>query len=122
MPNNLVKELGIYIQTLKTEILFPMDNGKYMTKSSFRKFWDKIIICINEQMEEKTDITPHTFRHTYATNLYRSGIDFKKAQYFLGHSSLQMTMEVYTHLDKQQLTDEIDKLNDYLEKEMLVKC
>lgn len=122
IPNTLIKELGIYVQNLKTDILFPMNNGNYMTKSSFRKFWDSIISCIGDQIGEKPDITPHIFRHTYATNLYRSGIDEKRAQYFLGHSSIQMTMDVYTHLDKQEVTNEIDKLNDYLEKEMLVKC
>ena len=123
IPNALIKELGVYIQNLNTDILFPMNSGNYMTKSSFRKFWDSIISCLGEQMEEKpSGITPHIFRHTYATNLYRSGIDEKKAQYFLGHSSIQMTMDVYTHLDKQEVTNEIGKLNDYLEKEMLVKC
>ena len=123
IPNALIKELGVYIQNLNTDILFPMNSGNYMTKSSFRKFWDSIISCLGEQMKEKpSGITPHIFRHTYATNLYRSGIDEKKAQYFLGHSSIQMTMDVYTHLDKQEVTNEIGKLNDYLEKEMLVKC
>lgn len=122
IPNMLIKELGVYTQNLKSDILFPMNNGNYMTKSSFRKFWDNIISCIGEQLGEKPNITPHTFRHTYATNLYHSGIDEKKAQYFLGHSSIQMTMDVYTHLDKQEVTEEISKLNDYLEKEMLVKC
>lgn len=122
IPNSIIKELATYIQNLNSNILFPMNNGNYMTKSSFRKFWDSILSCLNEQMEENAHITPHIFRHTYATNLYRSGIDEKKAQYFLGHSSIQMTMDIYTHLDKHQLTDEIDKLNDYLEKEMLVKC
>lgn len=46
--------------------------------------------------------TPHIFRHTYATNLYYAGIDIKTAQYLLGHSSLDMTLKVYTHLDNEQ--------------------
>lgn len=122
IPNCLIEELKSYIQNLETDILFPMNNGNYMTKSSFRKFWDGITSCLSEQMGEKTNITPHIFRHTYATNLYRSGIDEKKAQYFLGHSSIQITMDVYTHLDKHQIVGEIDKLDNYLRKEMLVKC
>ncbi|MBE7043692.1 MAG: hypothetical protein E7399_09445, partial [Ruminococcaceae bacterium] len=43
--------------------------------------------------------TPHIFRHTYATNLYYAGVDLKRAQYLLGHSSLNMTLKVYTHMD-----------------------
>ncbi|MCR4718455.1 MAG: tyrosine-type recombinase/integrase, partial [Firmicutes bacterium] len=42
------------------------------------------------------------FSHTYATNLYYVGIDIKSAQYLLGHSSLDMTLRIYTHLDSKR--------------------
>lgn len=116
IPDRLIDELRIYILTLENNILFTMNNGNYMTKSSFRKFWDSIIKAVKEKTDNPNEITftPHIFRHTYATNLYYAGIDIKTAQYFLGHSSLSMTLEIYTHLDKQHINGEIDKLNDYL--------
>lgn len=85
-----------------------------MTKSSYRKFWLGIIKTLNQSSDISIDFTPHICRHTYATTLYYSGVDIKTAQYLLGHSSLQMTLQVYTHLDKDRMTDEISKLNEYV--------
>ncbi len=59
------------------------------------------------------DITPHIYRHTYATMLYRAGVDMKTAQRLLGHASLQMTMEIYTHCAENN-KDVTDKLNTYI--------
>ena len=53
------------------------------------------------------------FRHTYATNLYYAGIDVKTAQRLLGHSSIQITLDIYTHLDNQQISASINKINDF---------
>ncbi|WP_442913697.1 tyrosine-type recombinase/integrase [Lacrimispora sp.] len=38
------------------------------------------------------DITPHIFRHTYASDLYKAGVDIKQAQYLLGHSDIRITL------------------------------
>lgn len=45
-----------------------------------------------------TNLTPHIFRHNYATMLYYSGVNLKEAQRLLGHSSIKITLEIYTHL------------------------
>ena len=45
------------------------------------------------------DITPHYLRHTYATQLYRTGIDLKTAQYLLGHADIRTTANIYSHID-----------------------
>ena len=63
------------------------------------------------------DITPHMFRHTYATSLYYAGIDIKTAQTLLGHSSIQMTMDVYTHLDQTKILSAGDKLNAFFDSQ-----
>ncbi len=58
--------------------------------------------------------TPHIFRHTYATNLYYAGIDVKKSQYYLGHSSIEMTLKIYTHLDNERNEqDYYDRINNF---------
>ena len=44
----------------------------------------------------------HDLRHTFATFLYDAGIDVKAAQYFLGHSDIKMTLDLYTHLSKER--------------------
>lgn len=65
-------------------------------------------------MDRTIAFTPHIFRHTYATNLYYAGIDVKKCQYLLGHSSIEMTLKIYTHLDsKRSDKEDFDKINDF---------
>ena len=101
-----------------------------MSKSSFRRFWDGIMDKLNtaaggrnyisrNKGENKViaisqDITPHTFRHTYATMLYYAGVDIKTAQYLLGHSSIKVTMDIYTHIDKSQVKNTVSKLELFL--------
>lgn len=43
-------------------------------------------------------VTPHILRHTYITELFLSGGDIKMVQYLAGHSSVQITLNIYTHL------------------------
>ena len=55
-------------------------------------------------------ITPHTLRHTFATRAFESGIPPKVVQQILGHSSLEMTMDLYTHVTEEVQSNEIQKL------------
>ena len=54
-----------------------------------------------ELAELKKHITPHTFRHTFATLLLEADVDIKYIQHFLGHSSI-MTTQIYTHVNKEK--------------------
>ncbi len=58
-------------------------------------------------------ITPYYLRHGYATILYDAGIDIKTAQGLLGHSDIQTTMNVYTHLSVERTRIESQKLNEF---------
>ena len=44
------------------------------------------------------NVTPHICRHTYCTNMAKSGMNPKTLQYLMGHSDIGVTMNVYTHL------------------------
>ncbi len=44
----------------------------------------------------------HDLRHTFATALYDAGVDVKAAQYFIGHSDIRMTMDLYTHFSQER--------------------
>ena len=61
-----------------------------------------------------SDLTPHCFRHTYATNLYNSETDVRVAQAYLGHSSIRITMDIYTHLSEERKLKESEKYEAYL--------
>ena len=58
--------------------------------------------------------TFHQLRHTFVTTCYNAGIDAKQTQEWVGHKSIGTTMNVYTHLDKQNKKDNTDRLNKYL--------
>lgn len=60
------------------------------------------------------DFTLHQLRHTFCTMLYYSGISSKKAQQLMGHKSLKVTLEIYTHLDEEQEGNTAQELNNYL--------
>lgn len=61
-------------------------------------------------------ITPHYFRHTFATLCYDAGIDPKSTAHMMGHASEQLTMELYTHLSKTRERTAGEQLGAYLEK------
>lgn len=54
----------------------------------------------------------HTFRHTFATRCFEHEIDPKVVQSYLGHSSVKMTLDLYTHVTKEKSFNDIEKLVD----------
>ncbi len=89
-----------------TDFLFGED--KPLTKSSFRRKWQAY------QKETGIDFTPHQLRHAYATILYDAGIDEKVAQGLMGHSSIALTRDIYTHVRQSRLDSAAASLNQYI--------
>ena len=59
---------------------------------------------------------PHCFRHTFATRCFESGIQPKTVQAYLGHASLQMTMDLYTSVMPKHMSNEMDKVSEVLDR------
>jgi len=59
--------------------------------------------------------SPHCFRHTFATRCFEAGIDFKVIQKYLGHASINMTMDLYVHVTDTLAGDELPKLDKLLQ-------
>jgi len=105
------KQIGIYrkdsrgsVSVMKgfEDFLFLNRRGKSLS----RVMVFMIIQKLAQKIGLKKHISPHTFRHSFATHLIEGGADLRAIQEMLGHSSITTT-EIYTHLDRQFLRDTI---------------
>ncbi len=106
-----IKYLTLYInevrnhQTIKKgheDFVFLNNRGAKLT----RVMIFLIIQKLTEEIGLKKKISPHTFRHSFATHLIEGGADLRAVQEMLGHESITTT-EIYTHLDKEYLRSNI---------------
>ena len=61
------------------------------------------------------NITPHVCRHTYCSNMAKSGMNPKTLQYLMGHSDIGVTLNTYTHLGLEDATDELKRMEELAE-------
>ena len=107
-------------------LVFPGADGQMLTSEGYKRLWESYMhylnICAggrdrsrsNPKIVAMEPFTAHQLRHTYATMLYDADVDPKSAQRLMGHSSLEMTLKIYTHLSQRKKADSIGKLNEYL--------
>ena len=112
--NNVIKQVAIYLSQrgkLKvapkhSDFLFLSSRGTSLT----RVMIFLIIKDLAEKANVKKSVSPHTFRHTFATHLLKGGADIRAVQEMLGHESI-LTTEIYTHLDTQHKHDTINEFH-----------
>lgn len=105
-----------YIEIYKSEIrvhlniqkgfedtLFLNRRGRQLTRAMIFTIIKDLAVKIN--LNKK--ISPHTFRHSFATHLLENGADLRSIQLMLGHESITTT-EIYVHLDRKYLTEVIN--------------
>ena len=112
---NTQKFINIYRNEVRSHILivpefkdtlFLNRRGKQLTRA--------MIFTIIKQLAEKIGlnktISPHTFRHSFATHLLENGADLRSIQLMLGHESITTT-EIYMHVDRTHLKDVLHKFH-----------
>ena len=87
-------------------ILFLNRRGKKLS----RVMIFTIIKNLAEKISLNKKISPHTFRHSFATHLINGGADLRAVQEMLGHESI-LTTEIYTHLDRDYLKSTINQFH-----------
>ena len=78
--------------------VFCTEEGKPLSRDRVQYEIDRIIKQINQSGNEFERITPHVFRHTFATRAIESGMKPQTLKAIMGHSSLSMTMDLYSHV------------------------
>jgi integrase/recombinase XerD len=105
--SSAIKALKIWIENIRVHI--PVKKGEedivFLNRRGMRLTRIYIFLFIKELAEfigVKKTISPHTFRHSFATHLVEGGADLRAVQEMLGHESITTT-EIYTHLDREFL-------------------
>lgn len=113
--NSAIKYINIYRKTIRVhqtiqageeDILFLNRRGKRLTRVM-------IFLIIKDLVKKagiKKTISPHTFRHSFATHLVEGGADLRAVQEMLGHESITTT-EIYTHLDREFLRKTLEQFH-----------
>ena len=101
-----LKRVQLNIQKGHEDTLFLNRRGKKLTRA--------MIFTIIKDLAVKTElnkaISPHTFRHSFATHLLENGADLRSIQLMLGHESITTT-EIYVHLDRSHLSKVINEFH-----------
>ncbi len=103
-----IKEIRVH-QTIAPEhsdILFLNRRGKQLTRAMIFT----IVKTISKKINLQKIISPHTFRHSFATHLLENGADLRAIQLMLGHESITTT-EIYMHLDRSHLSKVIEQFH-----------
>ena len=103
-----IKEVrtGIKVQSMDSDTLFLNYRGKKLTRAMIFT----IIKRLAEKIQLNKTISPHTFRHSFATHLLENGADLRSIQQMLGHESITTT-EIYMHVDRSHLKEVLNKFH-----------
>ena len=106
--NTYKDHIRIHLNPLKDDVdtLFLNRRGKKLTRAMIFT----IVKTLIKQANIQKKISPHTFRHSFATHLLENGADLRSIQQMLGHESITTT-EIYMHVDRSHLKEVLDNFH-----------
>lgn len=87
----------------KTDYVFLTKNNTPHFRASISKMSDRVRDKIQNDYPDFPNFSPHTFRHTFASRMIKAGVKPKVLQKIMGHKQLQTTMDLYCHVDDDQI-------------------
>ncbi len=108
-----IKYISIYKKQIRQHMsiqpgfedtLFLNRRGKQLTRAMIFTIIKQLV----HKIGLKKNVSPHTFRHSFATHLLKNNADLRAIQLMLGHESITTT-EIYVHLDKSHLSEVVEK-------------
>ena len=90
------------------DYLFINNHGNKMTRVGFFK----IIKKLAREKDIKTNFSPHTLRHSFATHLLDAGADLRSIQELLGHSDIKTT-QIYTHVSREKIRQDYENFHPH---------
>ncbi|MEN8156969.1 MAG: site-specific tyrosine recombinase XerD [Bacteroidota bacterium] len=105
-----VREIDLYIPDRNSQVIQPGSEDILFLNRRGRMLTREMMFMVVKELARaagiKKTVSPHTFRHSFATHLVEGGADLRAVQEMLGHESI-ITTEIYTHLDREYLRDAI---------------
>ena len=89
-------------------LVFPSETGGYIDPGNYNRKFYKIV-----KRTGLPKVNPHALRHSFATRALEAGVDLKTTQELLGHSSIEITANLYTHVLMEHKRKEVEKLNSF---------
>lgn len=110
-----IKYINIYLDNIRVHMpVMPGNDDVVFLNRRGKKLSRVMIFLIIKDLAKKATVTkkisPHTFRHSFATHLVEGGADLRAVQEMLGHESITTT-EIYTHLDREYLRDTLQQFH-----------
>ncbi|WP_420385853.1 site-specific tyrosine recombinase XerD [Roseivirga sp.] len=110
-----LKYIKIYMEEVRVHLDIKSGNESFMfLNRNGRQLSRQMVFIVIKNLVEKAGIqkaiSPHTFRHSFATHLIEGGADLRAVQEMLGHESITTT-EIYTHLDRDYLRQVIQEFH-----------
>ena len=94
--------------------LFYDDNGMSLVAMHWQHRFNRMVGRYNDIYRvQMPNITPHVCRHTYCSNMAKSGMNPKTLQYLMGHSDISVTMNVYTHIGFDDAEEELKRMEEF---------
>lgn len=113
--NQAIKHLKIYLEEIRSQQSIKLGHEDYVFLNRRGAALSRVMIFIiikdlATQIGLKKQISPHTFRHSFASHLVEGGADLRAVQDMLGHESITTT-EIYAHVDKEYLQSVITQFH-----------